>query len=82
MNQPTKKEITKKVELVLSGKLTREELYQWANEFIRNDDSICINDIDAWHYLVEISNLDEMIAPEEYLFNEDDIRSIVGKYCY
>lgn len=80
MNQPTKKEITEKMELVLSGKMSREEVYQWANEFIRNDDSICINDIEAWHYLVEISNVDEMIASEEYLFNEDDIRSIVGRY--
>lgn len=80
MNQPTKKEITEKMELVLSGKMSREEVYQWANEFIRNDDSICINDIEAWHYLVEISNVDEMIASEEYLFNEDDMRSIVGRY--
>ena len=49
MEQPTKEEITKKVQLVLEGKLKREDVYEWAWTYIRNDDNINIVDIDALH---------------------------------
>ena len=29
---------------------------------------------------VEISNIDEMIAPKEYLFDKEDIEDIIEKY--
>ena len=80
MKQPTKEEITKMVKMVLDGSRRREDICEWAVDFIRNDEKINIDDLKAWHYLVEISNIDEMIAPEDYLFNEDDIESIVNKY--
>lgn len=80
MNQPTREEITQKVNRVLDGSLTREAVCEWAADYIRNDEQICIDDLEAWHYLVEISNIDEMIGPNEYLYNEDDIRDSVIKY--
>lgn len=80
MKQPTKAEITQKLDRVLDGSLTREEICIWAVDCIRNDEQICIDDLEAWHYLVEISNIDEMLGPNEYLFHEDDIQAIVKKY--
>lgn len=80
MNQPTREEITQKLKLVLDGKLTREAICIWAVDYIRNDEQVCINDLGAWHYLVAISNIDEKIGPDDYLFQEDDIWAIVQKY--
>lgn len=80
MNQPTREEITQKIERVLRGGLTREAVCEWAADFIKNDAQICIDDLEAWHYLVAISNIDEMIGADEYLYNEDDIRDSVKKY--
>lgn len=80
MNQPTKEEITQKINMVLDGSLTRESVCVWAVDYIRHDEQVCIDDLEAWHYLVEISNIDEMIGPNDYLFHEDDIQSIVKKY--
>ena len=80
MEQPTKIMIEKKLQLVLEGKMTREEICEWAADFIRNDESILMNDISAWHYLIAISNIDEMIAPNKYLFSVNDIKNIMQQY--
>lgn len=80
MKQPTREDITKKINMVLDGSMTREAVCIWASDYIRNDEQICVDDLGAWHYLVEISNIDEMIGPKDYLFHEDDIKEIVKKY--
>lgn len=80
MKQPTKYEITKKINLVLEKNISREDVGEWAINLIRNDKNIYIEDIDAWHYLVAISNIDEMIEPGKYLFSEEDIRDMVRVY--
>ena len=80
MKQPTREEIAQKINMVLDGSITRESVCRWAVDYIRNDDQICIDDLEAWHYLVEISDIDEMIGPNDYLFNEDDIQEILKKY--
>lgn len=80
MKQPTIEEITKRVRMVLDGSIRREDICEWAMNYIRNDEKIIIDDLKAWHYLVEISNIDEMIAPDDYLFDEEDIEKIAGKY--
>lgn len=80
MKQPTIEEITKKIVKVLDESISREEVSEWAIDYIRNDDKVEIDDIKAWHYLVEISNIDEMIEPDVFLFDEKDIRNIMEKY--
>ena len=80
MKQPTKEEITQNVKMLLDGKKNREDICSWAINFIRNDERIIIDDVEAWHYLVEISNIDEMIAPGEYLFSKEDIDDMIKKY--
>lgn len=80
MMQPSKKMITEKVNLVLNKTISRETLCTWATDYIRNDNIVDVNDIDAWHYLVDISSIDEMIAPGEYLFSDLDIKYIMDQY--
>lgn len=80
MNQPTKDTINEKIEQFLLKRMTREDISEWAMNFIRNDEEIEITDIDAWHFLVAISNIDEMISTDEYLYDKGDIRELVNKY--
>ena len=39
--------------------MTREEVGKWALDLIRNDENVEVNDIEAWHYLVSVSSIDE-----------------------
>ncbi|MCR5737712.1 MAG: hypothetical protein K6G64_08695 [Eubacterium sp.] len=80
MKQPTIEEITKKIDMVLNDSVLRKEICEWATNYIRNDDQVEIRDIKAWHYLVAISNIDEMIEPDVFLFDKEDIRRIVKEY--
>ena len=79
MNQPTKEEITQKINSFLIGISTREDISKWAYSFIANDDCV-IDDIEAWYYLVDISMIDEMIYPNIYLYSIEDIQDIIKKY--
>lgn len=81
MQQPKAVEITNKLNKVIDQKTTREEVRQWALEFIMNDDNLEINDIKAWHYLVTVSSVDEMIAPDEYLYSIEDIKEWIEGNC-
>ena len=80
MKQPNKNEITNRIYEVLTGKVSRENVSEWAMRYIRNDSEIEIEDVEAWHYLVAISNIDEMISLDEYLYNDDDIMHIIEAY--
>lgn len=80
MEQPTRDMISYQLQQFLDGGTTRENVSEWARAMIRNDDLIRITDIDAWHYLVAVSNIDERIAPDTYLYDEKDIREIMAHY--
>ena len=73
MIQPKTDEITNKLKKIIDNEITREDVGRWALEFIRNDDDVEVEDIKAWHYLVAVSSIDEMIAPDEYLYSIEDI---------
>ena len=73
MIQPKTDEITNKLKKIIDNEITREDVGRWALEFIRNDDDVEVEDIKTWHYLVAVSSIDEMIAPDEYLYSIEDI---------
>jgi hypothetical protein len=75
MTQPTKAEIIEKLQGVLEGTYSRELVGEWAVSYITNDDTIEIVDINAWHCLVDISSIDLMLSPTEYLYSNEDIKS-------
>lgn len=80
MMQPTIDEITNQCKKVIAQKITREEVGTWALAFILNEDNVEIHDIKAWHYLVSVSGIDEMIAPHVYLYSIEDIESWINQY--
>lgn len=80
LKQPTTQEITNKLNDILMGRISREKVSDWAMEYIRNDEDVYIKDVNSWHYLVAISNIDEMISPTEYLYNEYDIAKFIEEY--
>ena len=80
MQQPTKTQIFKKINLILDGKGSREEVCEWAFSYLSKDNIIAVSDIDAWHFLVAISNIDEMVAPDTYLYSIEDIKVIMKEY--
>ncbi|NLK96355.1 MAG: DNA-binding protein [Clostridiales bacterium] len=79
MIQPKRDEITNKLKKIINNEITREEVGRWALEFIRNDDTVEVKDIEAWHYLVSVSSIDEMIAPNEYLYSIEDIEGWIAE---
>ena len=81
MKQPTKAEITTKIEAVLSKNMTREELGDWANDLIMHyDNEMKIEDWDAWEYLKEVGYFDIKDTPDTYLFSEDELMQLVKRY--
>lgn len=80
MKQPTKQEITKKINDVIIGRISREDVSEWAMEYIRNDGDVYIEDLNSWHYLVAISKIDEMLSPNEYLYDDSDIAKLIEEY--
>lgn len=77
MIQPKKEEITNKLKKIINKKMTREEVARWAFTFIENDEYIEVTDIEAWHYLVRVSGISEMIAPEQYFYSIEDIEDLI-----
>ena len=79
MTQPKPAEITNRLKDVIDGKRTREEVGRWALEYIIHDADIEITDVNAWHELVSVSSIDEMTAPNVYLYSVEDIQEWIEK---
>ncbi len=74
MTQPSREEITERLKKVLTHELSREAVGEWAQELLARDEQVEITDLEAWHYLVTVSGIDLMTAPEEYLYAPEDIQ--------
>ena len=75
MLMPTKDEIKEKLELLL-----KKDISNWAMSYIINDEIIQnFNDL-LWDYLVDISFIGEMIAPNTYLYDDDKVLSLYNSF--
>jgi hypothetical protein len=72
MNQPTVSEIIKSLKSVLVGKMTREEVSDWASFYVMADNP-SINDENVWDLLILLSGIDVLDSPTTYLHNDEDI---------
>ncbi|PAD10206.1 hypothetical protein CHH78_02505 [Shouchella clausii] len=79
MEEPTKKEIIDKLELVLQNKLTKEEVADWASKYVMTDDHP-VNDLTVFRFLKTVSGLDTLLGPEEYMYDDEDIKDWINKY--
>lgn len=80
MKQPTRDEITEKIKDVIDGKISRDSVDNWVNYFISHDDEIELNDIEAWNYLTALGTMCVQRAPNEYLYNLDDLLNLMKEY--
>jgi hypothetical protein len=79
MSQPTREEIIDKLKMILLGKLTREEVADWASEYVMQDEPN-ISDETVWELLQIVSGVDLKDSPDEYLHVEQDIIDWINKY--
>lgn len=80
MIQPTKEEAINKLSLILQNKLSREEVADWASEYVMHDDPDIHDDI-VWDILIIISGVDLKNGPNEYLHVEQDIKNWINEYA-
>jgi hypothetical protein len=78
MNQPTVSEVIERLNSVLNGELTREEVSEWASYYVMADDST-IDDEIVWDLLKIISGIDILDSPTSYFYNEEDIKDWIRK---
>ncbi|UQZ35446.1 DNA-binding protein [Paenibacillus sp. PK3_47] len=79
MEQPTIQLILNKFEQVLNCQLKREEVADWASQFVFNDD-FEFRDERLWDLLTIASGIDLKDSPDEYLHEEEDIRNWIKKF--
>lgn len=79
MNHPTKNEITERLQSFLNGELSRNEIYEWAYSYVK-DDNYEVEDTEAWNYLLDVLLIDEMIYPNKYFYSREDIEELLKKY--
>lgn len=76
---PSLSDIIEKLELVLKGFLTREEVSDWAAAFIL-DDELKIYDQNLFNLLNLVFGMDLKDSPTEYLHTEIEIKKWIEKY--
>ncbi|MDQ0271312.1 DNA-binding protein [Cytobacillus purgationiresistens] len=79
MRQPTREEIISKLKLILQGTISREEVADWASEYVMQDEPNITDDI-IWELLQIVSGVDLKANPDEYLHVEQDIKDWIDKY--
>jgi hypothetical protein len=71
---PSKADLIDKLRALIEGKLSREVIASWANQWILLPDP---PDMDAkvWEGLTNLSGADLKVAADTYLHNEEDMQS-------
>lgn len=79
MKEPTRAECLKKADLILNGQAVREEVSDWACEYVAADDP-AVEDETVWEMLVYLSGFDLKDSPDAYLHTLEELRDWVQKY--
>lgn len=74
MNEPDFKYIISQLHKVRNDLSLREEIADWAQIYIIDDELTVKND-KSWDLLMTLSYLDTQINPGEYLYGEEDTES-------
>jgi hypothetical protein len=72
LSEATVSEIIKRLNLVLKNEMSREEVSDWASDYVMTDNP-AINDKNVWDLLIKVSGIDLLDSPTSYLHNGDDI---------
>ncbi|TCX50642.1 MULTISPECIES: hypothetical protein [unclassified Dehalobacter] len=83
MNKPSLKEIIEKLQQVVEGKISREDVSNWAekaSQYFEGESSLSQDDISIWKALDVLLGIDLKDSPEDYLHNETDIRNWISRF--
>ncbi|KZE59880.1 DNA-binding protein [Bacillus amyloliquefaciens] len=79
MKEPTRAECLKKAGLILNGQAAREEVSDWASEYVSAGDP-ADEDETVWEMLVYLSGFDLKDSPDAYLHTIEELRDWVQGY--
>jgi hypothetical protein len=71
---PTRAELRKRLHDLLEGRVSREEVAEWAGGWVGADDPR-VDDSTVWQALERLSGADMKTGPEEYLHSEPDFHA-------
>lgn len=77
MIQPNIQTILEKLNEILVGNLSREDVTDWAMKYVE-DDEMQITDLKAWELLKQVGGIDLIESPDNYLYSDDDIRKWIS----
>ncbi|MDJ1630443.1 DNA-binding protein [Bacillus velezensis] len=79
MKEPTIAECLKKADLILNGQAVREEVSDWAPEYVSADDP-AVEDENVWEMLVYLSGFDLKDSPDSYLHTIEELKDWMQTY--
>ncbi|WP_342007226.1 DNA-binding protein [Bacillus sp. YBsi01] len=79
MKEPIMAECLKKAGLILNGQAEREEVADWASEYVAADDP-AVEDETVWEMLIYLSGFDLKDSPDSYLHTIEELRDWVQEY--
>lgn len=79
MEQPTCEEILNKFKFILQGKVTREEVADFASYYVFQDTPNIENEL-TWKLLTIACGVDLKNSPDDYLHDEQDIKDWITSY--
>ncbi|AME06923.1 DNA-binding protein [Bacillus siamensis] len=79
MKEPTMAECLKKAGLILNGQAEREEVSDWASEYVAADDP-AVEDETVWEMLIYLSGFDLKDTPDSYLHTIEELRYWLQEY--
>ncbi|AOC56040.1 MULTISPECIES: DNA-binding protein [Bacillus] len=79
MVEPEMIDCINKIQKVLNGTMTREEVSDWAEIYVSADDPE-VDDEKVWDMLILLSGIDLKDAPNSYFHTEEDLEEWIRKY--
>lgn len=77
--EPTKEEVLNRFKLILQGTMSREEVADWASEYVMQDFPD-VKDETAWQLLKIACGVDLKDSPDEYLHDEQNIKDWIKEF--
>jgi hypothetical protein len=75
---PTRGEVRQRLLELSSGQVSREDMEDWAAEYVVYDDSQIYPDIDdppVWDAILALAGCATLLGPNDYLYGPEDFRA-------
>ncbi len=79
MEEPNFNEIYNRLCKVKNDISLREEIAEWAQEYLINDDVVFKNE-KSWDLIMILSGIDTKVSPSEYLYGKEDFEKWLEQF--